>query len=319
MSAEQFDVVGLGVNTLDLTAIINGYPEPDSKHPMHDFSVQGGGMIATAMVACARLGLKSRYIGKVGSDFWSRLSMRTLIKEGIDTRAVIRHTTSPGHVSVVLADRFTGQRTLFSRRPKDYDILPEELDRCAITSGQLLHIDGVDAAAALRAIQWAREAGMIITMDGERVVPGILDICKGVDQIVANPVFLSKLTGMDDQREALKAMAALGPKRVAVTLAEKGVLGYVDGEFIEVSGFPIEAIDTNGAGDVFHGACAFGELRHWPFRWTLTFASAVAAMKCRALGGRQGIPVLAEVKDFLAGHNHHEIVAVINSLADLSH
>ena len=172
-AAPPFDVVGFGVNALDLIAVIDGYPVPDTKVQFSEFDMQGGGMTATAMVACARLGLRARYVGKVGTDLWSRLSRRLIAKEGVDVRGILRAEGSPGHVSLVLADRGTGQRTLFFRRPPAYAIRPEELDRAVITSGRLLHVDGVDADAAMRAIDWAREAGMRITMDGERIVPGI--------------------------------------------------------------------------------------------------------------------------------------------------
>ena len=92
-----------------------------------------------------------------------------------------------------------------------------------------------------------------------------------------------------------------------MTLAEHGVLALTEGRFIRIPGFPVVPVDTNGAGDVFHGACAIGELRNWPFEWTLTFANAVAAMKCRALGGRTGIPRLGEVIEFLADRGHRDI------------
>jgi len=98
---------------------------------------------------------------------------------------------------------------------------------------------------------------------------------------------------------------------VAVTLAEEGVLGFTEGRFMSIPGFPIKAVDTNGAGDVFHGACAVGELRDWSLEWTLTFASAVAAMKCRFLGGRRGIPRLPEVAEFLETHGCTEIAGAI--------
>jgi len=159
LASRPFDVVGLGVNALDLIAIIDGYPQPDTKVQFQTFDVQGGGVVATAMAACARLGLTTRYIGKVGGDFWSHASIKTLTREGIDVRYVIRDKSSPGHVSLVLADRATGQRTLFFRRPPAYAIGPEELQREAITSGRLLHVDGIDAAAALQAVEWARERG----------------------------------------------------------------------------------------------------------------------------------------------------------------
>ncbi len=306
-----FDVVGFGVNALDLFAIIDGYPEPDTKVQIREFDVQGGGMVATAMAACARLGLRTSVIGKFGTDFWSRLSMRTLSREGVDTRHVIRAPGSPGHVSIVLADRTTGQRTLFFRRPPTYAIRPEELDREALTGGRLLHVDGVDAAAALQAVRWAREAGMRITMDGERVVEGIEAVWPLTDLLVCNPRFLRAMAGRDGLEDCLRELHARGPSHVAVTLAEKGALGFADGRFIRAPGFPVTAVDTNGAGDVFHGACAVGELRDWPLEWTLTLASAGAAMKCRVLGGRRGIPRLPEVAEFLAAHGHREIAAAL--------
>ncbi len=311
-AARPFDVIGFGVNALDLIASIDGFPEPDTKVQFHEFDVQGGGVVATAMAACARLGLRARYIGKAGGDFWARVAMRSLSREGIDIRHVIRVKDSPGHVSLVLADRASGARTLFFRRPPAYVIRPEELNREALTAGRLLHVDGVDTAAARQAVAWARQAGMRITMDGERILPGIEDVWPRVDVLVCNPRFLATASGRADRREGLRVLADRGPSRVAVTLAESGVLGYEQGRWIRVPGFQVEAVDTNGAGDVFHGACAFGELRGWPFEWVLTFASAVAAMKCRALGGRRGIPRLPEVAQFLGAHGYRDIARSLN-------
>ena len=305
--ARPFHVVGLGVNTIDVIAVVERYPEPDTKVPMQALEMQGGGMTATAMVACARLGLRARYVGKIGSDHWGEMALTQIANEGIDVGGVIR-TGGPGHVSLVLVDAATGERRLAYRRPQDYDIQPSELERAVITSGRLLHIDGVDAAAAMQAIDWAREAGMIVTMDGERIVPGIEDVWPRVDLLVCNPRFLAAVTGIANHRQALRALAAAGPPRVAVTLADEGVLGFSEGEFAAVPGFDVQPlVDTNGAGDVFHGACAVGELRGWPLEWTLTVANAVAAMKCRALGGRGGIPRLNDVIEFLAGRGYREL------------
>lgn len=94
-------------------------------------------------------------------------------------------------------------------------------------------------------------------------------------------------------------------------LAEHGALGYEGGRLVHAPGFPVKAVDTNGAGDVFHGAPAFGELRGWPFEWVLTFASAVAAMKCRSIGGRRGIPRLPEVAEFLTSQGRRDIAAAL--------
>ena len=307
-----FDVVGLGVNALDLIAVIDGFPRPDAKVMIDEFDVQGGGMTATAMVACTRLGLRARYVGKVGTDLWSRLALDLLRKDRVDVRGVIRVEGSPGHVSIVLTDRGSGQRALFARRPPAYEIAAADLDCAIIQSGRLLHIDGVDVEAALRAIEWARAAGMTVTMDGERIVPGIERVWPRVDLLVCNPRFLASQAGTADLEAGLRALASKGPPRVAVTLAEDGALGLVDGRFARVPGFAVSpVVDTNGAGDVFHGACAIGELRDWPLDWTLTFANAVAAMKCRSLGGRAGIPTLPEVRRFLAQNGQAAIAAAL--------
>ena len=98
---------------------------------------------------------------------------------------------------------------------------------------------------------------------------------------------------------------------MAATLAAEGAIGLEGGRVIRAPGFPVSVVDTNGAGDVFHGACAVGELRGWPFEWTLLFANAVAAMKCRTLGGRRGIPRLPEVAEFLAARGYRELAAAL--------
>jgi sulfofructose kinase len=305
------DVVGLGTNALDLLGLIDGYPEPDTKSPLREFEVQGGGMVATAMVACARLGLRARYVGKFGDDYWARLGRRLLARDGVDVGHALRAPGSPGHVSLVLVDARTGARTGFYRRPSAYAIRPEELDRAVITSGRLLHVDGVDAEAAALAVRWARAAGLRVTMDGERVVDGIEAVWPAVDLLVANPRFVAQVTGREDPKEGLAALAARGPARVAVTLAAEGSLGLEAGRFVRAPGFAVAVVDTNGAGDVFHGACAVGELRGWPLEWTLTFANAVAAMKCRSLGGRRGIPGLSDVAEFLVACGHRELAAAL--------
>jgi sulfofructose kinase len=305
------DVVGLGTNALDLLGVIEGHPEPDTKSPLREFDVQGGGMVATALVACARLGLRARYVGKFGEDYWARLGRRLLAREGVDVRHALRAPGSPGHVSMMLIDARTGTRTGFFRRPGAYAIQPGELDRAVITSGRLLHVDGVDAAAAAVAVGWARAAGIRVTMDGERVVDGIDAVWPEVDVLVCNPAFMAGVTGRRGLEEGLEALAARGPARVAVTVAAEGAIGLEGGRFVRIPGFAVPVVDTNGAGDVFHGACTVGELRGWPFAWTLTFASAVAALKCRALGGRRGIPRLPEVAEFLRARGHRELAAAI--------
>jgi sugar/nucleoside kinase (ribokinase family) len=305
------DVVGLGSNALDLLGVIDGYPQPDTKTPLLDFDIQGGGMVATALVACARLGLRTRYIGKFGTDLLARLSRASLRREGVEVRHALRAAQPTGHVSMMLIDRLTGARTGFYRRPPAYAIRAEDLDRDVVTAARLLHVDGVDAGAAAVAVRWARQAGMRVTMDGERVVPGIDEVWPGVDLLVANPRFLEQVSGRAGLEDGLQALRDRGPGRVVVTLAAAGALGLDGRHWVRAPGFPVAVVDTNGAGDVFHGACAFGELRGWALEPTLAFANAVAAMKCRSLGGRRGIPRLEEVARFLEAHGRRDVAGTL--------
>ena len=164
---------------------------------------------------------------------------------------------------MMLIDAHTGLRTGFYRRPPAYDIRPDELDRAVITSGRLLHVDGVDTAAAALAVGWAREAGLRITMDGERVVEGIDRVWPGVDLPACNPGSSLQVTGRAELEDGLRALAARGPGRVAATLAAERRDRPRGGRVIRAPGFPVSVVDTNGAGDVFHGpapsaSCAAG-------------------------------------------------------------
>jgi ribokinase len=112
--------------------------------------------------------------------------------------------------------------------------------------------------------------------------------------------FARALTGKTVPADILRALAAFGPRCVGLTQGAAGSALWHQGEIIDVPGFPVEVVDTTGAGDVFHGAFLCGLLRGWEARDILQFANAVSALKCTSLGGRTGIPRIEEVWRFLA-------------------
>ena len=89
------------------------------------------------------------------------------------------------------------------------------------------------------------------------------------------------------------------PGFLCTTLGHEGTVAFVKGELVYIKGFDVRAVDTTGAGDVFHAGFIYGLLENWEVEEVLRFANAVAALKCRDLGGRKGIPTLEEVKKFL--------------------
>ena len=99
-----------------------------------------------------------------------------------------------------------------------------------------------------------------------------------------------------------RKLISLGPEVAGVTVGEEGSVFVGRGEVVVRKAFRIQAVDTTGAGDVFHGAFSFAIVQGWDLAKAVEFSSAVAALKCRKLGGRSGIPTLPEVEAFLTEH-----------------
>jgi sugar/nucleoside kinase (ribokinase family) len=166
----------------------------------------------------------------------------------------------------------------------------------------MLLLDCHETAAATQAARYAREAGVPTVLDVEKVRPGIADLLQLTDVIIAAQDFPSALTGYEDLGRAVDVMSREFPAHlVCVTLGGEGSLARCHGREIRTAGFQVDCVDTTGAGDVFRGAFAAGCLREpdADVEDLLTYANAVAALNCRALGARGGIPTAREVDELL--------------------
>lgn len=298
-ASRPFDVVGVGINVVDYLFRIPHFPEPDTKMDARGAMIQGGGLTATAMVACARLGLRTRYIGKFGDNEIGQLARRELTDEGLDLGAAVTAPGIPNRFCVVLVDEASGARTIVRQRDPRIWLRPPDLDRETVCAGRLLHLDGYEGDAALQAARFAREAGIPVSVDAEEPTEHREALFRLTDILIVGRRYGRMVTGADAPRDILHGLAALGPRVVGLTLAETGSMLWHRGEIVEAPGFPVEVVDTTGAGDVFHGAFAYGLLQGWEAEVILTFANAVSALKCTHLGGRTGIPSASEVRVFL--------------------
>jgi len=297
-----FDVAGFGLNSIDLLAVVAEYPASNSKQRLQRFMHLPGGQIATALTVCARLGLRSNYVGAFGSDELGTMSRNSLVDDGIDVSAARTIAGATNQFAVILVDARSGERTvLWDRHPLlAWD--PAEVPREAVTSGRMLLLDCHETAAATQAARYAREAGVPTLLDVEKVRPGIADLLQQTDVIIAAQDFPLALTGYEDLGRALQVMSREFPAHlVCVTLGQEGSLARCHGREYRTPGFQVDCVDTTGAGDVFRGAFAAGCLResHPEIDDLLTYANAVAALNCRALGARGGIPTPREVEDLL--------------------
>ena len=297
-----FDVAGFGLNSVDLVAVVAEYPALNSKQRLQRVARLPGGQIATAMATCARLGWRARYVGRFGSDDLGAISRDNLEREGVDISA---SQTMPGisnQFAVVLVDARTGERTVLWDRHPTLNMEPADVPRDAVTSGRLLIVDCHQTAASAQAARYARAAGIPTIVDVEKVRPGIGDLLQNIDAIIAAEEFPTALTGHEHLGEALRIIGReWGASLVCVTLGAKGSLAWCNGREIVTPAFPIDCVDSTGAGDCFRGAFAAACLRmpHGDIEEVLSYANAVAALNCRGLGSRGGLPTPDEVDQLM--------------------
>ncbi len=296
----RFDVVGIGLNSVDFLCVLPRAPEPNTKTPMKSFLRQGGGQAATAMVACTRLGLQAAYVGAVGDDPIGAISVDSLRAEGVNAEGVVVKPGLRSQCAVVLIDSRSGERTILWDREARLE--EGDVKKDWVTGCRCLLVDGHNLPAEVQAARWAREAGIPVVFDAERAdsgSPGTGDLLALCDFVFGSQKFPALLTGRSDPRGALKALRDTGPSVVGMTLGGEGALAYDGREFYESEGFEVALADTTGAGDVFHAGVCYSVLQGWEVQRTLDFSNAFAAMSCRSVGGRTGIPRLHEVEAFL--------------------
>jgi sulfofructose kinase len=300
--AHAFDVVGFGLNSVDLLAVVAEYPVSNSKQRLQRFARLPGGQIATAVAACARLGWRTRYIGSFGDDDLGSLSRESLAREGVDTTAARTVAGATNQFAVILVDGRSGDRTVLWDRHPGLTMGAADVSEAAVTSGRMLIVDCHETGAASQAAKYARAAGIPTVIDVEKVRPGIGDLLQHIDAIVAAQAFPTELTGYDDPGRALEAIAhEFGTPLVCVTLGADGSLARCNGREVRTPAFPVDCVDSTGAGDVFRGAFAAGCLKMpgGDVEHVLDYANASAALNCRALGARGGMPRAEEVEQLL--------------------
>jgi sulfofructose kinase len=298
--SRPFDAVALGLNAVDHLVVVPRFPTFGSKIEFTSHRLLPGGQAATAMVAVKRLGLKTRYIGRVGADETGRFQIASLESEGVELSECRVVEGADSQLAFILVDEASGERTVIWRRDPLIAVLPDEIDQELCCSGRVLHLDGHNIEAEVLAASWARAAGIPVSIDVDFDFGGA-PLYPLVDYFLASSEFPTQLTGLSDERAALAALhERFGCPVVGMTLGVRGALVLCDGVYVESPGFPVDARDTTGAGDAFHAGFLFGILEGLDLESCLRVANAVAALNCLAIGARGGLPSRDELRDFLA-------------------
>jgi sugar/nucleoside kinase (ribokinase family) len=297
----DFDVIGFGLNAVDHLCFVAEFPVRDTKPRVDRFERSPGGQAASAMVVCSRLGLRTKYVGKVGGDETGAFSLESIESEGVDVEDVVTVPGVTNQLAMIIVDSSTGERTILWHRPAEIATLPDELTADKVAAGRALLIDGHDAPAAARAASLARERGVPVILDAESVKEGTAEVVANTDVLIASRDFPRAFTGASSLERAFDELRAAGPRVVGATLGSLGAVVMVeDGSVVASPAYRVDVVDTTGAGDVFHGAFVYGVLAGWSVDRTLSFANAAAALNCTEAGARGGVRGVDDILGLMA-------------------
>ncbi len=300
MSQAQFDVVGVGLNATDTMILIPHFPAYGGKVPFLEEVLSPGGQVASAMVCCARLGLRTKYIGTIGDDERGRIQWESLQGSGVNLDHVQRRRGTPNQSAYILIDQSTGERTVFWHRPEALRIAPEEISEDQIACARLLHIDGHDTPAVSHAARIARRHAIPVTVDVDTIYKGFEDVLPNVDYLITSSEFPERWTGESDPLRALELLQeTYGMRVAAMTLGAHGALARAEGRFHYSPAFVVNCVDTTGAGDIFHGAFCYAVLEGYDLDGALEFSNAMAALNCTAMGARGRIATLEGARSLI--------------------
>lgn len=303
MTAMTYDVVGVGANSVDIVYLLPEYPHPDgpvTKVPIAAHRLSPGGQTTTALCACASFGLRASYVGVFGSDDHGRRLRAELAQRGVSTDLSPTRDV-PNRFAVILIDERRGERVVLWHRDPDLAMRAGELPADVLAAARLVHVDDEDAAVAIEAARAARAAGVPVTSDLDALSDRARDLVAAVDVPILAEHMPQALTGERRLEDALRALRAPHHRLLCATLGARGAL-LLDGDRVErVPAFPVDVVDSTGAGDVFRGAFIHALLRGDAPGDVVRFANAAAAIACTRPGAIGGVPAPEEVAALLSG------------------
>lgn len=297
----NFDIVGIGANVYDTLIKLRAFPEENTKADVETVMESGGGPCGTGLVAAARLGGKAAWIGNLSDDPGGMFLFEDLKRYGVSTDLIDVKTGYRSFSATVILSGKTGSRTCLLDRGNlpPLELTARQIE--AVERADVLMVDGNELDAAVEAAKFARKGGARVLCDAGGLYPGIERLLPHTDFLIPSEEFALRFTGKNDAKKAaLELQKEFDPQAIVITQGRRGGIMYRNGEFVRFPAFTIDVVvDSNGAGDVFHGAFAFAVTRGMFYEECCVFAGAVSALKCTRLGARHGTPTYGDVRTFL--------------------
>jgi len=280
------DLLCIGHAAYDLTMSVESHPQADEKLQASAMQGCGGGPAANAAIQVVRLGGGSSFCGYLGNDLFGDAHTAEFKSEGVDLTFLVRGPY-PSSISQVLA-KPDGTRSLVNYKGDTPWLSADAVDLSRATPKVVL-FDGHEPLLSEVALDWALAEEIPTLLDAGSLHQGTELLAMQVDYLVASEKFARQFCAADDMDVALKQLATRRDN-VVITLGDRGVIWARGGETGSLPAFKVNAIDSTGAGDAFHGAFALGVARGMSWLELLRFASAAGALTCTKLGAREGLP-----------------------------
>jgi sugar/nucleoside kinase (ribokinase family) len=295
-SSKKFDVIATGGAAWDFIGIVNNYPAPGEKAEISFIEEQGGGQAGTAIVTAARLGGTCAITGVTGDDEYGQKIKQSFIEEGVDVSHLFIDKGATSHIAFCFTHG--GERTIFYNRGNKRLLSVEDIDGDFIKNCSCLLTDVHHSKASLESVKIARKENIPVVTDIERYSPENDEIFSLATHNIIPSRYLLSFTGEKTLQKAVNLWQEKFPSSILViTLGEEGSLAYNGEKIIRQKACKVSpSVDTTGAGDVFHGAFAYGITLGYSLEKNLEFASLIAGYKCKMPGGRRGIPTVEQLK-----------------------
>ena len=239
-------------------------------------------------------------MGTLGDDMYGDYIKASFEKYGVDTSHIRRNPGEQSFHSFVLLNLQNSSRTCIWNKGTVTPPTQEDVDLEVLKNAKYLHLDGHQLDAAIYAAKKAHEYGVKVSHDAGGTYPGIEGLLPYVDVLIPSEEFALKITGCDNAVDAARKLYdTYHPETLIITQGVKGGLIWEDGKEVRYPAYPVKAIDSNGAGDTFHGAFVAARIKGMSVYEAACFASATSALKCTRFGAQEGIPGFQEVLDFM--------------------
>lgn len=290
---------------MDTLITLPNYPQEDTKLKALGSKVVGGGPTATGIVAASKLEADTGYIGVLSDDSSGVFLKNDFEKYQVDTSLIRQKSGYRSFTSVLWLSSENASRTCVFDKGNLPELVLDEEQKEEIKKAAVLMIDGNEISAAKEACVIANEAGTKVLYDAGGLYDGVEQLLPLSDILIPSEEFALGHTGCNNVEEAAKALFnKYNPEVVVITTGKNGGIIYEGKEIKHYPAFRVNAVDSNGAGDVFHGAFAAGFNYGYDYFKCCCFASAVSAVKCMGLGARESAPDLATVKRFMEEHGY---------------